>query len=104
LGTLWIVFTVIVAMFFIEAGVFGYFLKPTSLPERLLFVAGGLFLLSSTMVTDIIGLALVAVGVLSHKFMPAVPFFGNRPEELPRVDLEDIDWGDGKSIADMNVS
>jgi TRAP transporter 4TM/12TM fusion protein len=104
MSTLWIVFTVMIAMFFIEAGVFGYFLKPTSLPERLFFVAGGLFLLSSTMVTDIIGLALVAAGILSHQFMPDVPFFGNRPEEFPRIDLEEIDWGDGKSIADMEVN
>jgi TRAP transporter 4TM/12TM fusion protein len=103
-GILWIVFTVIVAMFFIEAGVFGYFLKPASLPERLLFVAGGLFLLSSTLVTDVIGFALVAVGILSHRLLPDIPFFGRRPEELPRVNLEEIDWGDGNSIANMKVS
>ncbi len=104
LGTLWIVITVIIAMFFIEAGVFGYFLKPTSLLERLLFVGGGLFLLSSTLLTDVIGLALVGVGIISHQFVPNIPFFGKRPEELPRVDLDKIDWGDGDSILDMNVS
>jgi len=104
LGTLWIVITVIIAMFFIEAGVFGYFLKPTSLLERLLFVGGGLFLLSSTLLTDVIGIALVGVGIISHLFVPNIPFLGKRPEELPRVDLDKIDWGDGDSILDMKVS
>lgn len=103
LGTLWIVITIIIAMFFIEAGVFGYFLKPTTLSERLLFIAGGLFLLSSTLLTDVLGLALVGVGILSHYFTPNIPFFGKRPTELPRINLEDIDWG-GDSIADMKVS
>jgi len=102
--TLWIVITVIIAMFFIEAGVFGYFLKPTSLLERLLFVGGGLFLLSSTLLTDVIGIALVGVGIISHLFVPNIPFLGKRPEELPRVDLDKIDWGDGDSILDMKVS
>ena len=103
-GTLWIVITVIIAMFFIEAGVFGYFLKPTSLPERLVFVAGGLFLLSSTLMTDVIGISLVCVGVLSHLFAPDIPFLGRRPAELPRIDLENIDWDNGDSIAAMKVS
>jgi len=103
-GTLWVVITVIIAMFFIEAGVFGYFLKPTSPSERLLFIVGGLFLLSSTLLTDVIGLALVGVGILSHHFTPNIPFLGKRPTELPRINLEDIDWGSGDSIVDMKVS
>ena len=104
LGTLWIVITVIIAMFFIEAGVFGYFLKPTSSLERLLFVGGGLFLLSSTMITDVIGITLVCVGILSHHFAPDIPFVGKRPAEAALVDLDEIEWGEGDSIATMEVS
>jgi TRAP transporter 4TM/12TM fusion protein len=102
--TIWVLITVIVAMFFIEAGVFGYFLKPTSLPEKLLFIIGGLFLLNSTLLTDVIGFSLVGLGILSHLFTPDIPFLANRPEELPRVNLEDIDWGEGDGIANMKIN
>ncbi len=104
LGTIWIMITVAIAMFFIEAGVFGYFLKPTSIPERVLFIIGGLFLLSSTLVSDIVGIALVGVGILCHIYTPNIPFLSSRPEELPRVNLEDIDWTGEDSIANMKVS
>lgn len=102
--TVRILVTVVIAMFFIEAGVFGYFLKTTSLLERILFIAGGLFLLSSTLQTDIIGLSLVALAIMSHCFWPNIPFIGKRPEEPPKVDLSKIRWDDNESIINLNVS
>jgi len=104
IDTVRILVTVIIAMFFIEAGVFGYFLKTTSLLERILFVTGGLFLLSSTLQTDIIGLSLVALAIMSHCFWPNIPFIGKRPEEPQKVDLSKIKWDDNESIINLNVS
>jgi len=58
----------VVAMFPIAAGALGYFLKPTNLLERLLFLIGGLALLHPSIVTDLFGLALVAIGLLRQYF------------------------------------
>ena len=104
LDTVRILVTVIIAMFFIEAGVFGYFLKPTSWLERIFFIAGGLFLLSSTLQTDIIGLSLVGLAIMSHCLWPNIPFIGKRPEEPQKVDLSEIKWDDNESILNLNVN
>ena len=95
--------TVIIAMFFIEAGVFGYFARPTTLIERLLFVAGGLFMLSSTLATDIIGLSLVAVALLLHFFVSYIPLVGVRPKDVKKVDLSNVRWDADDSIMNMQA-
>jgi TRAP-type uncharacterized transport system fused permease subunit len=53
----------VVAMFPIAAGALGYFLKPTSLLDRLLFMIGGLAMLHPSILTDLFGIALVAIGL-----------------------------------------
>jgi TRAP transporter 4TM/12TM fusion protein len=90
--TLRVVATVIIAMFFIEAGVFGYLRRPSTWLERILFIAGGLGLMGARLITDVIGLALVGLAVLSHWFMPDIPVVGTRPAEKPMVDLSKIQW------------
>jgi hypothetical protein len=83
---------VIIAMFFIEAGVFGYLRRPSTWLERLLFFAGGLGLMGARLITDVIGLALVGLAVLSHLFMPDIAIIGKRPLQKPMVDLSKIRW------------
>jgi TRAP transporter 4TM/12TM fusion protein len=87
-----VVITVIVAMFFIEAGVFGYFTRPASWLERILFIGGGLLLMGARLSTDIIGVILVAVAIGSHLVMPELPLIGTRPPPARLVDLSDIQW------------
>jgi TRAP transporter 4TM/12TM fusion protein len=53
----------VVAMFPIAAGALGYFLKPTNLLDRLLFMIGGLAMLHPSILTDLFGLLLVAIGL-----------------------------------------
>jgi TRAP transporter 4TM/12TM fusion protein len=95
-GNLWVilrvVITVIIAMFFIEAGVFGHFTRPASWPERILFIAGGLLLMDPQLSTDIIGLILVALAIGSHLVMPEIPLIGRRPAPVKPVDLSEIHW------------
>ena len=95
-GSLWvtlrIVITVIIAMFFIEAGVFGYFTKPASWLERILFVFGGLLLMGARFTTDIIGLVMVVLAIGSHLFLPEIPLIGKRPAPAKMVDLSEIQW------------
>lgn len=69
----------ILAMFPIEAGVMGQWLKPATILERLLFVVGGLALMHPSLVTDLIGLVLVALGLLSQRYLPPIPVIGTRP-------------------------
>ena len=95
--------TVIIAMFFIEAGVFGYFTRPTTLIERLLFVAGGLFMLSSTLATDIIGFSLVGVALLLHFFVSHIPLVGVRPKDVEKVDLSNVRWDADDNIMNMQA-
>jgi TRAP transporter 4TM/12TM fusion protein len=98
-----VVVTVVIAMFFIEAGVFGYLKKPATLLERLLFIIGGLFLLNSSSLTDIIGFSLVAVGMISHYFVPYIPVIGKRPEEIKKVDLSHLQWNKNDNIMDLQA-
>lgn len=58
----------IIAMFPIEAGIIGHFLKPTTPLERFLFIFGGLGMLHPSWSTDLIGVALVVLGLISQKF------------------------------------
>jgi hypothetical protein len=89
-----VVITVIIAMFFIEAGVFGHFTRPASWPERILFIGGGLLLMDPQLSTDIIGLILVALAIGSHLVMPEIPLIGRRPAPVKPVDLSEIHWDD----------
>lgn len=73
----------ILAMFPLEAAVMGHFIKPTTMLERLLFFAGGLAVLHPSWMTDVIGLALIALGLLSQKYMALpIPLIGKRPRSL----------------------
>jgi TRAP transporter 4TM/12TM fusion protein len=69
----------ILAMFPIEAGIMGHWLKPCTAPERLLFFVGGLAVLHPSSFTDLIGLALIILGLLSQKFLGPIPIIGTRP-------------------------
>jgi len=62
----------------IACGVLGYFIKPSTLLERVLFIASGLMLMHGALLTDGIGFALAAGGFLSQRFMPAIPVIGTR--------------------------
>ena len=59
-----IVITSLIGMFGVAAGLEGYMLRKTSWWERLSCVAGGLLLIYPGIVTDVIGLALVALIVV----------------------------------------
>lgn len=105
-GTLSIIrvlFTVIIAMFFIEAGVFGYLKKPATLLERLLFIVGGLFLLNSTWLTDLLGFSLVCASLILHYFVPYIPVIGKRPEDVDKVDLSHLQWDKKENIMDLQA-
>jgi TRAP transporter 4TM/12TM fusion protein len=95
--------TVCVAMFFIEAGTFGYLKKPATLIERFLFIVGGLFLLSSTLTTDIIGFGLVCIGIVLHFAVPYIPIIGRRPEDVEKVDLSKVAWDKDENIMDVQA-
>lgn len=95
-GGLWITLrilaVVIIAIFFIEVGVFGYLKRPASWTERILFLAGGAFLMKFSSFTVIIGLVCLALAIVSHLFMPDIPIIGKRPVQKPLVDLSKIKW------------
>ena len=98
-----VLITVMVAMFFIEAGVFGYFTKPATLLERLLFVVGGLFLLSSTWTTDLVGFGMVVVALLLHFFVPNLPLVGVRPRDVEKVDLSNVQWDADDNLMNLQA-
>jgi TRAP-type uncharacterized transport system fused permease subunit len=56
----------------IVTGVGGYLLKPTTLLERVLLIAGGLLLLAPGLVADIAGLALCGAALGLQFFVPRV--------------------------------
>ncbi len=58
----------IIAMFFIEAGIFGYLQKPASWLERILFIVGGMFFMKCSLITIVIGLACLTFSISSHMF------------------------------------
>ncbi len=72
----------ILAMFPLEASVMGHFLKPTTPLERVLFFAGGLGVLHPSGISDLIGLGLIGLGLLSQKYVKiSIPFIGRRAKE-----------------------
>ena len=90
--TLGVLAAVIIAMFFIEAGVFGYLKRPASWPERILLLAGGGFLMKFSLSTVTIGIICLAIATISQFFMPNIPIIGRRPTEKTPVDLSKIKW------------
>lgn len=88
--------TICIAMFFIEAGVFGYLKKPCTWLERLLFVFGGLLLMDTRLQTDLIGGGLLGFAILSHLLMPKIAIIGARPDEKPKVDMSKIKWDESE--------
>ena len=59
-----IIITATLGMIGVAAGLSGYLMTNMKLPERLLTIAGGLALIIPGTLTDIVGLALIALGVL----------------------------------------
>lgn len=80
---LWVTVAAIAAMFAIEAGVMGFLRKSSTPLERILYIAGGLFLLHPDPTTDAIGAVLFGLGFLSEHFDFHLPVLGTRP--LPPV-------------------
>jgi TRAP transporter 4TM/12TM fusion protein len=64
-------FTACLGVLCLSAGIFGYFLRPTNLLERLLFIGGGLLLFKPGLTTDVIGAVLIASGLAMQKRRPA---------------------------------
>jgi TRAP transporter 4TM/12TM fusion protein len=93
LQSLRVIIGCLVAVFFIEAGTFGYLKKPATVLERFLFFFGGLSLMSSGLFTDFIGVMLVSIGLASHLLLPpiSIPFIGNRARQIPLVEMEDTE-------------
>lgn len=54
----------------LAAGLQGYFLRPTNILERLLFIAGALLLIDPGLTTDVIGVALVVTGLVLQRLRP----------------------------------
>ena len=54
----------------LAAGLQGHFLRPANLLERLLFIAGALLLIDPGLTTDIIGVAMVAAGLVLQRLRP----------------------------------
>ncbi len=59
-----IVLTSVIGMVSISAGLEGYFIGNAKIWERLIFIAGGLFMVIPSPITDVIGLVLFAVSVV----------------------------------------
>lgn len=79
----------ILAMFPLEAAVMGHFIKPTTILERVIFFAGGLAVLHPSWTSDLIGLALIGLGLLSQKYITLpIPLIGKRPASLSERGLE----------------
>ncbi len=58
-----IVITSLIGMIGVSAGLEGYLYLPAKIWERLIFIAAGILLVIPSLITDIIGLALIAVGI-----------------------------------------
>ncbi|MCX8027145.1 MAG: TRAP transporter fused permease subunit [Thermodesulfovibrionales bacterium] len=70
-----------VAMFTIEAGLMGFFTKPLTWLERIIYFVGGLFLMAPGYYT-FIGLGISAVAFLMEKFNFQIPVILKRPQQL----------------------
>ncbi len=66
------------AMFAIEAGVLGYFTKPNTPVERILYIAGGLVMMAPGYWT-FIGLGIFTLAYLLERFNVEIPVIGKRP-------------------------
>ncbi len=58
-----------IGVILLSAGLMGWFLKEASYPERAMLVAGAIFLIKPGLVTDVIGLGLLAAVFVLQKFM-----------------------------------
>jgi TRAP transporter 4TM/12TM fusion protein len=76
-GTAWeIISTTVTAcagVLSLSAGIFGYFLRPTNLWERLLLIVGGLLLFKPGIYTDVAGIALCTLVLASQMLRRPVP-------------------------------
>lgn len=72
-----------VAMFAIEAGVLGYWRKPSTLLERALYITGGLIMMAPGHWT-FIGLGIFFIGLLLEKFNVQIPIIAKRPAQIIR--------------------
>lgn len=68
----------IIAMFPLEASIMGHWLRHTTILERILFFIGGLAILHPSLLTEIFGLILIAIGFLSQKYQVQIPIIGIR--------------------------
>jgi TRAP-type uncharacterized transport system fused permease subunit len=77
-----IIFTLalaILAIFSIISGMLGYWFKPATIIERLLFLGAGFCLLYPSLTAHLLGLGLLALGLISQYMMPEIPVIGVRP-------------------------
>ncbi|GAB6182537.1 TRAP transporter permease [Thermodesulfovibrio hydrogeniphilus] len=72
-----------IAMFAIEAAVLGYFTKPCTPVERLLYLVGGLIMMAPGYWT-FIGLGIFLLGYLLERFDIQIPIIGRRPAQIVR--------------------
>ncbi len=79
----------IIAMFPLEASIMGHWLKPTTILERILFFAGGLAILHPSLITDLLGLVLIVMGLLSQKYLGPIPVIGIRPGYIVKTQSDD---------------
>ena len=63
-----IILTATVGMVGVAAGLSGYLVRPMSLVERLITVAGGMLLIIPGTLTDLLGVGLIAVGIVLQVF------------------------------------
>lgn len=68
----------VAAMFAIEAGVMGFFKKPSTPIERILYLVGGLVMMLPGYYT-FIGLGIFGLGLLCERYSPPIPILGRRP-------------------------
>ena len=80
--------TALAGVFFLAVGVLGYWIKPLSRLEHMIFIACGLALMHPGLLTDGIGVALAVAGWLSQRFMPSIPVIGTRPASLSASEEE----------------
>jgi len=85
-------FTAAVGTLFLSTAVAGFFQKPSTILERLLFAAGGSFLLYPSVTTDGLGLVMVVLGWVSQMYLPSFPLLGSRLEiEVAKSDPQKSD-------------
>ncbi len=72
------------AMFAIEAAVLGYFTKPSTPIERILYLIGGLVMMAPDHWT-FIGIGIFFIGYLLERFDIQIPIIGKRPVQIVRA-------------------